>query len=105
MTNISIKNDAINGTTNYTKDGYTLFSLGYSKNWHAYIDGKEVEILNPYNSNLMIKTPAGKHTVTLKFVPYKLKTCQFITLGFWILCGIVCLLEYIMSRRLLNKKS
>lgn len=105
MTNISIKNDAINGTTNYTNDGYTLFSLGYSKNWHAYIDGKEVEILNPYNSNLMIKTPAGKHTVTLKFVPYKLKICQYITLGFWILCGIVCLLEYVMSRHLLNRKS
>ena len=85
LTDIQISNDTITGTSNYSKAGYTIYSLGYSKNWHAYIDGKEVETLNPYDTNLMIPTPAGKHTVTLKFIPQYLMECQIVTLCFWIL--------------------
>ena len=95
LTDIRISNDTITGTSNYKKSGYTIYSLGYSKNWHAYIDGKEVETLNPYDTNLLVPTPAGKHTVTLKFIPYRFKTCQFITLGFWILCGMIFLFKQI----------
>ena len=93
LENVSIENDTITGTTNYKDSGYTLFSLAYSKNWHAYIDGKEVKTLNPYNTNLMIKTPAGKHKITLKFIPYQLRMCQLITLGFWIFCIFLFLLQ------------
>ena len=101
LTNVSINHDTITGTTSYSDTGYTLFSLAYSKNWHAYIDGKEVETLNPYNSNLMIKTPAGKHKITLKFVPQYLRECQIVTLCFWLLCCILYVVPniYIKIRR------
>ena len=70
LKNISIKNDTITGTTNYEKDGYTMLSLAYDKGWSAYIDGKKVAVENPYDAGIYIKTPAGKHTLTLKFEPY-----------------------------------
>ena len=104
LTNISISNDTITGTSNYKKNGYTIYSLRYSKNWHAYVDGKEVKTLNPYDTNLLVPTPAGKHTITLKFIPYKLKTCQLITLGFWILLGIIVLFKQFILKQLFRKE-
>lgn len=100
MENITIQNDTITGTTHYDEDGYTIFSLGYSKNWHAYIDGKEVKTLNPYNTNLMIPTPAGKHTVTLKFIPQYLRECQIVTLCFWIFVLLLAAGQTIKKRTL-----
>lgn len=85
LENITITDDTITGTTNYAEDGYTMLSIPYNKGWSAYIDDQEVEISNPYNAGLFIKTPAGKHTLSLKFVPYGMKECQGVTLGFWII--------------------
>lgn len=99
LTNVKIENDTITGFTNYQKAGYTTLSLGYSKNWHAYVDGKEVKTLNPYNSNLVIPTPAGKHKITLKFIPQYLKECQIITLCFWLLCCILYVVPSIYRKK------
>jgi uncharacterized membrane protein YfhO len=85
LENVTVQNDTVTGTTDYAKDGYTMLSLASSKNWHAYIDGEEVEIESPYDGGIYVKTPAGKHTLELKFVPYGLKTGIIITLCFWVL--------------------
>lgn len=92
LENITIKNDTITGTSDYDEDGYTMLSIPYDKGWTAYIDGKEATIENPYDAGIYVKTPAGKHTLTLKFVPYGMKISQLITLGFWILTIILALL-------------
>lgn len=84
LEDITIQNDTITGTTNYDEDGYTMLSIPYDKGWSAYIDGKEVDIENPYDTGLYVKTPAGKHTLELKFVPYGMKTSKRITYGFWL---------------------
>jgi uncharacterized membrane protein YfhO len=85
MEDVTVQNDMVLGTTNYAEDGYTMLSLAFSKNWHAYIDGEEVEIEAPYDGGIYVKTPAGKHTLQLKYVPYGLKTGEIITLGVWVL--------------------
>lgn len=82
LENITIKHDSISGTTNYENDGYTIFSLAYDRSWHAFIDGVEVAVEDPLNSCLMVKTPAGEHTLTLKYIPYKIKESKLISLFF-----------------------
>ncbi len=99
LENISICNDTITGTTNYEKDGYTMLSLAWDRSWHAYIDGEEVEIEDPYGAFMMIKTPAGKHTLELKYIPYGMKTGKGITFGFWLLTLILSGTAYIRKRR------
>lgn len=100
LENITIHNDTITGTTNYDEAGYTMLSIPYDRGWSAYIDGEEVEIENPYDTGLYIKTPAGKHTLELKFVPYGMKTGKRITYGFWVLTlGLWLGGQYIIRRK------
>lgn len=99
LENIEIGNDTITGTTNYEKDGYTMLSLAWDRSWHAYIDGEEVEIEDPYDSFMMIKTPAGRHTLELKYIPYGMKVSKGITLGFWLLTLILFTTAHIRNRR------
>lgn len=98
LENITIGNDTITGTTNYEEAGYTMLSLACDRSWHAYIDGEEVEIEDPYDSFMMIKTPAGKHTLELKYVPYGMKVSKGITLGFWLLTIVIYLVIYLIKR-------
>lgn len=104
LTDISIANDTITGTSNYEQDGYTIYSLAYSKNWHAYVDGKEVKTLDPYGTNLLIPTPAGKHTVTLKYVPQYLKECQIVTAVFWLVTLLIFMVQRQFSRFIVKKR-
>lgn len=97
---IEIKNDTITGTTNYDQEGYTMLSIPYDKGWTAYIDGKEVDIENPYDAGIYIKTPAGKHTLSLRFEPYRMKTCQRITGIFWIFTLLLALCGHIRQKRI-----
>lgn len=99
LEDIQIKNDTITGTTNYDEDGYTMLSIPYDKGWTAFIDGKEVAIENPYDAGIYVKTPAGKHTLTLKFEPYGMKTCQQVTLIFWIFTLLLAVCGNIYHKR------
>ena len=64
---------------------------------------KEVEVEDPYYSCLTVKTPAGKHTITLKYIPYGMWPSKFISLGFIILSFFICFLntrKHFHSKRL-----
>jgi uncharacterized membrane protein YfhO len=101
LEDITIDNNHISGTTDYEKDGYTVLSLAYDKNWSAYIDGEEVEILDPYQSFMVIPTPSGKHTLELVYEPYGMKVSLMIT-GISILGTI---LLYILTDRYKKRHS
>ena len=89
LENVTVQADTITATTNYEEDGYTMLSLAWDKGWHAYLDGEEVEVEDPYHSIIMIKTPAGKHTLTLSYIPYGMKTSRLISLGFMVLTVLI----------------
>lgn len=99
LENVTFTKDTITGTTNYTEDGYTMLSLACDRNWHAYIDGTEVEIEDPYACFMMIKTPAGKHTLELKYVPYGMKLSKGITFGCWLLTAVIAITAHRIKRR------
>lgn len=92
VTNVAIKNDTITCNTNYENAGYTLFSIAAEEGWSAFIDGQEVEIEDPYRSFIFIKTPAGKHEITLKFMPNKILECILITLFFWMITFVITII-------------
>ena len=77
-----------------------MLSLAWDRNWHAYIDGEEVEIEDFYDAMMFVKTPAGKHTLTLKYIPYGMKESKLISLCFWIFTfGLFGVMHIIKKRK------
>ncbi|MCH5280677.1 MAG: YfhO family protein [Lachnospiraceae bacterium] len=96
MANIAFEGNCIKGTTDYTEDGYTVLALPYERGFKAYVDGEEVEILDPYEAFMVIETPKGKHTIELVYEPYGMKTGLVITVISIILSVLFCL---VLQRR------
>ena len=96
---IDIQNDRIRGRINCPGDGVTVFSLAFSRDWKAYVDGKEVKVQCLKNSIVYIRTSKGEHTVTLQYSPYHYSVYKGISFG----CFGLVILVYILS--IIYKKS
>lgn len=57
------------GTINAAADGLFYTSIPYVAGWHAYVDGKEVEITPVGDAMLAFKLSAGEHEIDLKYSP------------------------------------
>ena len=63
------------------KDGILYWADGYDKNWHAYVNGKEVPI---YRANINFKAislPKGNNNISFVYNPYLFKMSLFIFYG------------------------
>lgn len=69
ITMTKFDNDQINYQSQTTSEQLALFSEIYYKDWKAYIDGKETEILKVNYVLRAIVVPAGKHEIVFKFEP------------------------------------
>lgn len=92
MKDIKYEGNVLTGTTDYENDGYTMFSIPYERGWKAYIDGKEVEIEDPYQSMMFVKTPAGHHELKLVFTPYGMVPSLLVTGGSILLTALLFLI-------------
>ncbi|OQO69958.1 copper ABC transporter permease [Enterococcus villorum] len=61
------------GTVNASEERMLVTTIPYDAGWTAKIDGKAVKVENFKNAFLMIKVPAGKHTVTFSYLPQGFK--------------------------------
>jgi MFS family permease len=77
--------------SNSTQDGLILFSeIYYPKGWHAFVDGKETEILRANYVLRALQVPAGKHAIEFKFEPKPYTVGNKITLASnWVVLLVV----------------
>src|SRR5699024_9276841 len=57
------------GTVNTSEERMLVTTIPYDAGWSAKIDGKAVKVENFKDAFVMIKLPAGKHTVTFSYLP------------------------------------
>ncbi len=71
---ISYAPNKLTYTANTSADKVAVFSeIYYPHGWHAYIDGKEVELGRVNYVLRALNVPAGEHTITMEFVPDALR--------------------------------
>ncbi len=67
---ISYAPNKLTYTANTPADKVAVFSeIYYPHGWHAYIDGKEVNLGRVNYVLRALNVPAGEHTITMEFVP------------------------------------
>lgn len=62
-----ITSDSLSFTTNQSKSGYLFIGNAWLPNWHATIDGKQVEILKANYIYMALAIPAGNHEIVFKY--------------------------------------
>lgn len=65
---IKTENNYLSGKINLEQEKYMLFRLTYNDNWHAYIDGEEVDIIAVDNALMELKVPEGEHIIEFKYI-------------------------------------
>lgn len=71
----------IQGTVEADRAGLLFFSIPYDKGWTIKVDGKAVEPYKVFDTFLSVHMTAGKHNVSLEYMPQGLKTGGMITAG------------------------
>lgn len=62
--------DVLEYKTSSKESGVVVFSeIYYDKGWHAYIDGKETDIMHADYILRALNVPAGEHTIRFEFRP------------------------------------
>jgi len=90
MENVTIDTNRVTGTINSDKEKLLVFSIPYSKNWRAYLNGEEVELFNANAMYCGIYVPAGTHEITLKYMtPYLIHGIILSLTGILIFAGII----------------
>jgi uncharacterized membrane protein YfhO len=92
LENIKIETNHITGAISADRDKLLCLSIPYSKGWRAYIDGKEVEMLNVNTMYCGFILPEGNHAIELRYMTPYLK--QGGVLSFVGLCLLAVIAAY-----------
>lgn len=98
-------NDIIHYVSNSSSNGFAVFSeIYYNRGWKAYIDGKEVPIIQTDYVLRGLSIPAGKHEIVFEFKPASYYNSTKIAIGASALVWILIIAAIVHSFRLMNSK-
>jgi uncharacterized membrane protein YfhO len=80
LENVKIETNLITGAISADRDKILCFSIPYSKGWRAYIDDREVEMLNVNTMYCGFFLPEGNHAIALRYMTPYLKQGGFLSL-------------------------
>ena len=80
--NFQLDGQGITCSSSYQNDTYVYFSVPYDKGWNATVDGHKTEIIQT-GGMMMIKVPAGMHSIKLSYYTPGLKTGIIVSVIFW----------------------
>ncbi len=83
--NIVWKDNKMSGSFEVKKDKIVCFSVPYSSGWHAYVDGKPVEISEANTLYTAFLLSAGRHEVELRYTTPGIRVGAVFSLLGWIL--------------------
>lgn len=84
-------------------EGILYWADGYDKNWHAYINGKEVPIYRANVNFKAISLPQGASTISFVYDPFWFKSGLFVFYGVFILSILLAVLVSMLSKDNLKK--
>lgn len=96
--------EVIEANVTTSGDNFLVFSTTYhKKGWHAYVDGKEVEVLNANHNFMGIVVPKGTKQVKFEYAPQSFFMAKYLALGLssFVTLGLVItlLLGWLKSRK------
>ncbi len=65
--NLKIENDNVNCKVSLNEPKFIVFSIPYAEGWKAYVDGKQVDLLQANVKNMGIELTKGEHNVELYY--------------------------------------
>lgn len=67
LKNVKFGINSVSGDVSNTDDKYLLLSIPYSKGWKAFVDGKEVPLLQANQHYLSVYLEKGDHHIEMKY--------------------------------------
>ena len=69
ISDVNFTNNQIVGNVRAQSDGFVMFSQSYFPGWHAYVDGKEVELYCVSGTIMGAMVPQGEHEIKFTYIP------------------------------------
>ena len=69
------------GDIDITKDGYMVLSLPYDKNYHIYVDSKEIDYEKVNTAFLGFKIEKGYHHIEIVYENKMIKIGKMVSIG------------------------
>ena len=91
MGNITISDNKVTGDINITDDGYMTISIPYDKNFHIYVDSKEVEYEKVNTAFLGFKINKGYHQIEVVYKNKMIMIGRITSIG-----GLLSLVIYLL---------
>lgn len=101
-TNITYNRNSIRTKVNGVKDKYLFLPINYSKDFKAYNNDKEVEIVKLYDNFVGIKLVDGVNDITIKYTPNDL--IKYSIVSFIVLVLTIILIKTSLYNKLINNK-
>ena len=95
--NFKRDNTGFSCTTNYGKEKLVWFSVPYDKGWDAFLDGRQIDVINS-GGMMAIKVPKGEHNLVFKYHTPWFKAGAIVS-GISFIIFIVLSLTILIKRR------